>query len=292
VTAAIKRLRMGVGRPYIRHSLMVASAIFLIWVWQFVVVAGSHVDADAYRLIDSHNPYLMSSAGNEHAFLYSPAVAQLLAIVDGVPQPVFYGLLAGLSLGSLVYLLGVGWGAAILLVPVPFLWQDLLTGNIHLVLAAAVVMSFRWPATWAIVFLTKVTPGIGLIWFAVRREWRRLAIALGATAAIVAASFALTPSVWFDWVRVLTLNAGGPVGGLSVPIPLVVRLPAAVLLVVWGARTNRPWTVPMAGFLSLPIIWIWDGFAMLTGTAAVILRPELAGRRINWKAAYSGKADS
>ncbi len=291
MTAAIKRLRMGAGRPLIRGSLMVASGIFLIWVWQFVVVAGSHVDADAYRLVDPHDPYLVSSAGNEHAFLYSPAVAQLFAIVEGIPQPVFYGLLAGLALGSLVYLLGVGWGAAILLVPLPFLWQDLLTGNIHLALAAAVVIGFRWPATWAIVLLTKVTPGIGLIWFAVRREWRPLAIALGATAAIVAASFALAPSVWIDWVRVLTSNAGGPVGGLSVPIPLWVRLPAAVILVVWGARTNRPWTVPMAGFLSLPIIWIWDGFAMLTGTAAVVIRPELAGPRHKWKDARSVRAD-
>ena len=36
--------------------------------------------------------------------------------------------------------------------------------------------------SWAFVLLTKVTPGIGLLWFAIRRRWRDLAIALGVTA--------------------------------------------------------------------------------------------------------------
>ena len=71
--------------------------------------------------------------------------------------------------------------------------MELAGGNIHLLLAAAIVLGFRWPWTWAIVLLTKITPGIGLLWFVVRREWRDLAIALGATAAIVAVSFLVWP---------------------------------------------------------------------------------------------------
>ncbi len=46
-------------------------------------------------------------------------------------------------------------------------------------MAAAIALGFRYPATWAFVLLAKVTPGIGLLWFLVRREWRNLAIALG-----------------------------------------------------------------------------------------------------------------
>ena len=64
---------------------------------------------------------------------------------------------------------------------VPVLFEFYL-GNVHLLLALAIVLGFRWPAAWAFVLLTKITPGIGLLWFAVRREWRSLAIALGATA--------------------------------------------------------------------------------------------------------------
>ena len=49
---------------------------------------------------------------------------------------------------------------------------ELSGGNISLLLAVAMVIGFRWPAAWAFVILTKVTPGIGLLWFAVRRAWR------------------------------------------------------------------------------------------------------------------------
>ena len=80
-------------------------------------------------------------------------------------------------------------------------------GNVSLLLAVAIVVGFRWPAAWALVLLTKLTPGIGLLWFAVRREWRSLAIALGATAAIVAVSFVILPDQWRDWVDVVIRNA-------------------------------------------------------------------------------------
>ena len=53
------------------------------------------------------------------------------------------------------------------------------------------MLGFRYPWTWGFVLLTKVTPGIGLLWFAVRREWRALAIALGVTGVIVAVSLVL-----------------------------------------------------------------------------------------------------
>ena len=76
-------------------------------------------------------------------------------------------------------------------------------GNVSLLLAAAIVVGFRWPAAWSIVLLTKLTPGIGLLWFAVRREWRALAIALGVTAAIAAISFAILPDQWRTWLDVI-----------------------------------------------------------------------------------------
>ena len=37
---------------------------------------------------------------------------------------------------------------------------------------------------------------------------------------------------------------------------LVPRLIAAAALVVWGARTHNPWTIAVAGWLALPVIWI------------------------------------
>jgi hypothetical protein len=38
--------------------------------------------------------------------------------------------------------------------------------------------------------------------------------------------------------------------------------------VVWGARTNRRWTVPVAGMLALPALW-YGGLAMLLAAIAL-----------------------
>ena len=128
--------------------------------------------------------------------------------------------------------------------------------------AVAIVVGFRWPAAWALVLLTKVTPGIGLLWFAVRREWRSLGIALGATARSSPSRTSMMPWAWADWVSVLTSIAGRNGTWAAVPIPLLVRLPVAVAVVVWGARTDRRWTVPVASMLALPALW-YGGLTML-----------------------------
>ncbi len=78
---------------------------------------------------------------------------------------------------------------------------ELYYGNVNLLIAAAIALGFRYPAAWSFVLLTKVTPGVGLLWFAVRREWRQLAIALGVTAVIVAASVALDGRLWARMAR-------------------------------------------------------------------------------------------
>jgi hypothetical protein len=167
--------------------------------------------------------------------------------------------------------------------------MELAGGNIELLLAVAIVLGFRWPATWAFVLLTKVTPGVGLLWFVVRREWRSLAIVLGATAAIAAVSIVLAPAAWAQWPSVLAGIAGRSGTWAAVPIPLVVRLPFAVALVVWGARTNRRWTVPVASMLALPALW-YGGFSMLL--AVLPLLPartpgELADRiRGGWRSLF------
>ena len=244
---------------------------FLAWVWLFVVTAGSHVDADAFRAFDASQPYAVSHAGSEGAFLYSPVIVQLLMLVQWLPAHAFYAALAAISLGSLVYLLGLRWAAVVLLIPAAPLWQDLLTGNVHLILGAAVVAGFRHPGTWSFVLLTKVTPGVGLVWFAVRREWRRLGTALAITAGLALASFIVAPQLWYDWFSILRSNLGTPPAGLHVAVPLVTRLVGALALVVWGGVTNRAWTVPAAAFVALPIIWVYDGFAMLVAVAAMLM---------------------
>ena len=131
------------------------------------------------------------------------------------------------------------------------------------------VIGFRKPAAWSFVLLTKVTPGIGLLWFVARREWRNLTIALGATALIVGISFVIAPGLWLEWPRSILAVQGRPA-----PVVTVARVLAAALLVIWGARTNRPWTVIVAGTLALA--WLdLKTTALLVGLAPVL--PALPG---------------
>ncbi len=130
-------------------------------------------------------------------------------------------------------------------------------------------MGFRWPAAWSFVLLTKITPGVGLLWFAVRREWRSLAIAIGATAAVVAVSAVVAPDAWGRWIEVLQANAGKNGTWAAVPIPFAVRFPFALVLVVWGARTNRRWTVPVSSMLALPALW-YGGLSIMLATLPLL----------------------
>ena len=149
---------------------------------------------------------------------------------------------------------------------------ELYEGNIHLWIAAAIALGFRYPWTWGFVLLTKVTPGVGLLWFAVRREWRALAIALGVTGVIVAVSLVLEGQLWVDWLAFIgSTPEGGSVAQFQIPIPLWMRLPAAAALVVWGALTDRRWTVVVAATLALPVLWV-SGFAICAALASEPLR--------------------
>jgi hypothetical protein len=219
-------------------------------------------DAHAYWAAPLNDLYGAARAGGADAYLYAPAFAQVLAPFKAMPWPVFAGLWLLFMAVCLVAIVGA-W--ALLVTFIPPVLIELQAGNIHLPLALAIGLGLRYPATWAFVLLTKPTLGIGLLWFAVRREWRQLAIALGATALIAAVSFLIAPAAWSEWIQALIANAGHPISpdySGVIHIPLLIRLPIAALIVIWGARTDRPWTVAVAMTLALPILWI-NGLAVL-----------------------------
>jgi hypothetical protein len=223
-------------------------------------------DAHAYWAVDPANPYTRAVATPD-AFTYPPPAALFFAVLGRLPFEVFqagWTLLIGFAL---LWLTGP-WALAFLVIPV--VASDLYLGNIHVLLAAAIVGSLRRPALWAIPLLTKPTVGIGLLWFVARGEWRKLAIAVGVTGSLAALAHVLAPGLWPMWIDYVLATGVSPDVGSAywVPLPLLVRLPAAALLVVWGARTNRPWTLPTAAMLGLPVLWL-VGLAMLAGAFAV-----------------------
>lgn len=223
-------------------------------------------DAHAYWAVDLANPYTRPVA-TQDAFTYTPPAALFFAVLGQLPFPVFEALWTLLIGFALLWLTGP-WALAFLVLPV--VASDLYLGNIHVLLAAAVVGSLRRPGLWAIPLLTKPSVGVGLLWYAARGEWRRLTLALGVTAALAGAAYLIAPSLWGQWLDYVLATGLSPDVGRAywVPIPLLIRLPAAALLVIWGARTNRPWTLPSAAMLGLPVLW-FVGLAMLAGAFAV-----------------------
>lgn len=219
-------------------------------------------EAFCYWIASIHAPYALSDWTQPVAYVYSPAFLQLIAPLAELPWLGFFSAWTALLLLAVRFLTG----PRLFAVGVLGATFELAGGNISLFLAVAIVVGFRWPAAWAFVLLTKVTPGVGLLWFVVRREWRSLGIALGATALVVAISAAIMPGAWLEWLDLLVRLAGREGTWAAVPIPFLVRLPIAIAVVVWGARTDRRWTVPLAGMIALPALW----YGSLTMLLAVI----------------------
>jgi hypothetical protein len=220
------------------------------------------VDAPAWWLIDLSDLY----AGTEQsltgvgAFRFAPAIAWLMWPLTLLPWTVFIATYLILNL-AVVVAMGRGRRALLLIVAFPPILLELLNANIHLFMAFAIWVGMRWPIAWSFLLLTKVTPGVGILWFAARREWRNLAMALGATGAIAAVGFLIAPVQWTEWLRVLTTSAELPqVGGLP---SLILRLPVAALVIMFAARTDRAWLVPFGCLLAMPTIWLQSA-ALLT----------------------------
>src|SRR4051794_38013003 len=145
---------------------------------------GTGQDARCYYQATLANPYLHSDWNDPIAYVYSPAFLQLVSPLTALPWQAFMAVWTALLIGCVRWLTGPRLLAAGLVLP--FTAMEVAGGNVSLLLAVAIVLGFRWPWTWSLVLLTKITPGVGILWFAVRREWRSLAIALGATLLVAA----------------------------------------------------------------------------------------------------------
>jgi hypothetical protein len=229
-------------------------------------------DAFAYWSIDLSNLYGRSYGNTSGlgAFRYTPAVGQAFSVFDVVPWEVFFAIYFVAMLAVLHWAAGRRPLTTLALVALPPVALELYHGNVHLFMAAAIVAGFRYPATWAFVILAKVTPGVGALWFVFRREWRAAATVALVTGAIALVSFLLAPSLWWEYLSAMRDNISfRPIDGYPFDVPQVIRLPLAVLVVWWGARTDRRWTVPVAAVIGLPLIW-WHGLAMLVALLPIL----------------------
>jgi hypothetical protein len=247
----------------------------IIFAWLSVTLVASAlgfgVDSHAYWAAWRGEMYDGAPATRD-AFLYSPAFAQAVWPLAQLPWPAF-AVVWGLAASATTVWLASGAGSA-WVVPLSLLGTlEILTGNVNWVLALVAVFGLRYPGLWTIALLTKVTPALGPLWFLARGEWRKLAHAAGWAVAVSLVSFAVSPDLWRNWWDFLSLHAGssaGKVGSNFLP-PLTIRLPLVVALIVWGARTDRVWTLPLGMAVVSPV----SGIGQLVVLLAV---PQLCRR--------------
>ena len=85
--------------------------------------------------------------------------------------------------------------------------------------------------------------------------------------------------MWSEWIGVLLGNANAPIESGSLPVPLLVRLPIAALVIVWAARGDRRWALPIGCLLALPVIW-YGSLSLIVATIPLLRTPRL--REWHW----------
>jgi hypothetical protein len=190
-------------------------------------------------------------------YAYSPAFAALIAPLRLLSFDAFVWVWFGLHIAALLYL-RAGWFLAI-----PGINEDVIRGNVTVFIALAAVVGMRYGSAWAFPLLTKVLPGVGIVWHLARREWGHLAWASGATVGIVAAGVIVHPDLWSDWFAMLAGASDHPQR-----FPLVLRLPIAVAIVAYAGLTSRSWLVPVGmlmawSFISPPVLMVLAAIPLL-----------------------------
>jgi hypothetical protein len=246
----IDPVRLAIGAYVVVVVVFVAFRLLAVQPWVMPAF-----DVWAYWLTRDGLDYAAAHHGATGAFVYSPAFAQAISPVTALPWPVFAAVWTAGVASLLLWLAGPYALPLALLPPVA---MSVALGQLDLAFAAVAIAGLRWPALWAIPILTKVTPGIGLLWFVARREWRPFAIAAGATLAITAVSVAIDPAAWTGWLELLRRAEFPELSDRLwfLPIALWIRLPIAAGVVVWGARTDRQWALAVGILVALPVVWV------------------------------------
>jgi hypothetical protein len=261
--------------------LRVLALALIVAGWLLLNLDGGYFrDAMAYWRPDFDDLYGGGRVGVQSTYLYSPAFAQIVAVLGLLPWPAFAALWSAACLVALVWMAGPILAAILLFVPGSPVVDEISTGNIHLLLAAGIVVALRgsgaWRGAWSLPFLTKITPGAGALWHAGAREWRSLVVVAGVTAALVLVSFAIDPNLWFQWVDTLARSAGVPVDPSIgvIPGPVWLRTLVAGVLAVVGGALGWMWVAVVAATIALPVTWS-SGLSMLVGVIP-FLRPRVA----------------
>jgi len=268
------------------------TSAYLAWLfiglyWVAILQHGS--GADARVLHAAWDGPMYGETWHQFGYVFSPAFAQITYPLTLLPFGVYFALLATANIAAVVWCAGPRLGALLLVTP-PVV-AEIALGNINILLGAAIVLGFRHPSAWAFVLLTKVTPGVGLLWFVFRRKWRDLGIALGTTAAIVAVSAALAPNLWTIWIERLAASSSlgpNPTAIVLLDLPLTVRLTIGAALIAVAAWKGWRWLALLSAFIAQPAVTM-QRTSMLVAAIRLFGHPSILRRTADHLRSQSGQ---
>jgi hypothetical protein len=166
---------------------------------------------------------------------YPPFVAQLSTLLQPIGWQAFVVILTVATFGAMWYC-ARQWSFPLLLLGVPH-YLNVGPPELAVFLDYALLDNLQW-----------ILAALCIV--AIRRPGAAVAMAL------FSVSFVAAPHMWFDFAGFVAANytmANPPMTAFFVPVGI--RIPMSFLLVVWGARTDRPWTVPVAIGWALPALY-------------------------------------
>jgi hypothetical protein len=231
----------------------------------------------ARRLIDGQPLYDPSvTITTPYAYLYAPPLAQAMvpfALV--LPAWLFDAVWTIAMLVALWWLAGRDVIRSLALVAFPPVAVEFWFRNVHLFLAVLLVLGLRqWPGWHAVGAAIKISPGLAIVYDALRGRWRAAAIGAGVGLGLLVVSVALSPEAWDQYLGfVRGIDLGQQTS--FVPIPFLVRAAAAVVLVLVASRLiarRGDLLLVVAVTLALPSLW-FTGLSLLTAAVPLWRRP-------------------
>lgn len=194
-----------------------------------------------------------------YAYWYPPILAQVLSPFTMVaPDWLFSAAWTVLVVTCLWFLSGRNLLVALALIAFLPVALELQVRNVHLVIAALIVLALRrsW-IFWIVATALKLAPALGLLYLLAAGRRREAALAAGFGLLVAGLSIVLAPRAWGDFAQLAIGRAGASSGGL-LDVPYAVRLAVgAVLAIMAGRRGGRFGEVGLVVAITVanPTLW-------------------------------------
>jgi hypothetical protein len=116
----------------------------------------------------------------------------------------------------------------------------------------------------------KVSPGLGLVYLAMQRRWRDVAVSAALGLGVVAISYVLAPELWRQWLAAIS-GRSDIVGNSIIPVPYSIRaISGFVLAVAAGLMGRRRGELLLVGAVTIanPGLSL-QGFAVLAAAIPI-----------------------